>query len=255
MGIANKPSLKYERMLWEQGVRFVFGIDEAGRGCLAGPVHAAVAAWSVDMSPEDMHPVVRDSKQMTADNREAVFADLELKTLVHGVGFATAAEIDRWNILKCTYLSVARAMEKALAKMLAAGLCDGKNFSSFAFLSDGNHPLLTNAKFFLHQPATKDEFPLLQFLFASPIKEICLIGGDALAYSISSASILAKVTRDRVMLELDKEYPHYGFAGHKGYSTAKHMESLRTVGPCIEHRKSYAPVAEAAALFSQTTLL
>jgi len=243
------PNLEQEALLWKQGSAFVFGIDEAGRGCLAGPVCAAVAAWSANLNAETVLSEIRDSKQMTLAQREAAFDPVMERSLAKGVGWASAQEIDRWNILRATYLAVARAMEQALRVMFEKGLFDGKDFSLFAFLTDGSHPLLSHSRFFLKEPDTKNEFHFLKILLQDPVKEICLIKGDSRVYSIASASVLAKVHRDRHMLVLDKEFPAYNFADHKGYSTEKHIKKLRESGPCSEHRRSYAPVAEAAAMW------
>lgn len=243
-----QPSLEEEALLWKQGSAFVFGVDEAGRGCLAGPVCAAVAAWPAQLAQEAMLSGIRDSKLMTEAQREAVFDEVKNKTLAHGVGWASAQEIDRWNILRATYLAVARATEIALQLMAQENFFDGKDFSSFAALTDGSHPLLSRGKMFATHPEYAAEFPYLRALLEKPLQEICVIKGDSKVYSIASASILAKVSRDRHMHVLDKEFPAYDFAIHKGYSTAKHREKLRAAGPCSEHRKSYAPVAEAARL-------
>ncbi len=246
---AKQPSLEQEALLWKQGSAFVFGVDEAGRGCLAGPVCAAVAAWPAHLPAEAVLLGIRDSKLMKESQREAVFDNVKDKTLAHGVGWASAREIDRWNILQATYLAVARAMEKALQAMVQEKLFDGKDFSSFACLTDGSHPLLSRGKMFATHPEFEAEFPYLRALLAKSLQEICVIKGDSKIYSIASASILAKVSRDRHMHILDREFPAYDFAVHKGYSTARHIEKLRAAGPCSEHRYSYSPVAEASRIF------
>ena len=242
------PNLKEEALLWEQGGAFVFGVDEAGRGCLAGPVCAAVTAWSA--TSENPISEVRDSKKMTEQAREKAFGPIQENALAYGVGFASAQEIDRWNILRANYLAVARALEHAIAQLINFGHfgmleIDAKKF---AFLSDGNHPLVSRTKFFVYSPEYGPEFPLLQSLLLNGVLEKCIVKGDSKVFSIASASVLAKVSRDRRMHELDKEFPAYAFAEHKGYSTAKHVEKLREAGPCSEHRMTFAPVAEAAGL-------
>ena len=250
--MAKKLEFTEEALLWNQGGAFVFGIDEAGRGCLAGPVCAAVTCWPSSVlqlaPPIDVH----DSKLMTEKRREAAYQPIKDFSQFHGIGFATSQEIDQWNILRATHLAVARAMEKALAMMVNQGLVRIGEIRSrnFMFLSDGSHPLLSHAKHFAVSPDYGVEFPLLRELFLDYFYEKCIVKGDSKVFSIASASVLAKVSRDRLMMELDRTYPDYAFAVHKGYSTAKHVENLRKVGPCSEHRFSFSPVAEAAALFS-----
>lgn len=246
------PDFQEEALLWEQGNAFVFGLDEAGRGCLAGPVCAAAAAWPVRIDAQSLKKLlVRDSKQMSEAQREAAFGVIQERSLACGVGWASSKEIDRWNILRATYLATARAVEQSLQEMVELGVLQKKEIATaqFAFLTDGSHPLLSQARGFVLSQEYMEEFPLLSILFARGIREKCIIKGDSKVYSIASASVLAKVTRDHHMLELDREFPAYEFAAHKGYCTAKHIERLRKVGPCSEHRMSYSPVAEAARLF------
>lgn len=245
------PDLNEEALLWKQGSAFVFGVDEAGRGCLAGPVCAAVSCWA-PFSPAFGLPVpVRDSKMMTHEQREAAYQPVRAMALAFGVGFATAAEIDRWNILRANHLAVARALEQALASLLARGLISSRKFNAtaFSFLSDGSYPLVKHANFFVNSEMYRDEFPLAGKVFARVIRERCVVKGDSKVFSIASASVLAKVSRDRHMQELHLKYPEYDFASHKGYSTEKHMENLKRVGPCHEHRRSFAPVEEVSSLF------
>lgn len=239
------PDLNEEALLWKQGSAFVFGVDEAGRGCLAGPVCAAVAAWA----PTAEAPVVvKDSKKMSEHAREAAFQPIQEKALAFGVGMASPVEIDRWNILQANYLAVGRALERAIAMLVNAGLVSALdvNADRFHFLSDGSHPLVSRAKFFVYHADYGAEFPLLQQLFRNELREKAIVKGDDKVFSIASASVLAKVTRDHRMVELDREFPVYQFAKHKGYSTALHVENLRKAGPCSEHRMSFSPVAEAA---------
>lgn len=185
---------------------FLFGIDEAGRGPLAGPVVAA--ACYIPPELEAQFPEVNDSKKLTEHKREQLFERLtHTPGILFGIGFASAQEIDELNILQATFL----AMRRAAAPLI--------NHSGATALIDGPHPV---AKFSIPQ---------------RPI-----IDGDAKSLVIAAASILAKVTRDRHMKELDLRYPGYGFAGHKGYGTAKHLAALRELGPCPEHRRSFAPV-------------
>lgn len=182
-----------DRGLWAQGIVFA-GIDEAGRGPLAGPV----AAGCCIMPAEPLLPGVDDSKKISEKKREALYEQI-LETAVYArVGFATAREIDELNILGATRLAMSRAAADA-----PCGL----------FLVDGTVDGLT----------VRGE-------------QRAIVHGDALCYSIAAAAILAKVSRDRLMRELDGQYPQYGFAKHKGYGTAEHIAALRQYGPCPEHR-------------------
>lgn len=181
--------------LWAAGRAFA-GIDEAGRGPLAGPVVAAC----VVMPPQPLLPGVDDSKKLSEKRREALFDAVRGCARFVGVGVATAREIDELNILQATRLAMARAAQGA-----PCGL----------FLVDAIDRLDV------------------------PGEVRGIIHGDALCYSIAAASIIAKVTRDRMMRELDARYPQYGFAAHKGYGTRAHIEALRTLGPCPEHRRSF----------------
>ncbi|MGZ3669829.1 MAG: ribonuclease HII [Bdellovibrionota bacterium] len=239
--MAQKPNLKEEALLWgetQSGV-FVFGVDEAGRGCLAGPVCAAVACWK----PLKKIPVpVRDSKQMSEPEREACFEPVRAQALAHGVGLGSREEIDRWNILRANHLAVARALEQALR-----GLGEIPLQARIVFLSDGGRPLVSKGRFFVESEEYAPEFPLTGALFRRGFEEKCIVKGDSKVFSIASASVLAKVSRDRLMVELDKLYPAYEFAAHKGYSTPKHVANLRKHGPCSEHRRSFAPVSDTLA--------
>lgn len=243
---SSAPDLSEEALLWNQGGAFVFGVDEAGRGCLAGPVCAAVTCWPVNHTGEIPVPV-RDSKQMTETQREAAFQPILDRALSHGIGFATSTEIDQWNILRATHLAVARALERGLASLVNDGLVTIGQFhrTRFMFLSDGNAPLVSQARIFITHPDHAPEFPLLRELFLDHFHEKCIIAGDSKVFSIATASVLAKVSRDRHMMELDARFPDYQFAKHKGYSTALHIEKLNKVGPSPEHRFSFAPVNEA----------
>lgn len=253
MAKAKYPDLQQEALLWKQSGAFVFGVDEAGRGCLAGPVCAAVACWA-PFSALKGDPIVpvRDSKLMTHAQREAAFEPVRRGSLAHGVGFASAQEIDRWNILRANHLAVMRALESALAWMVAQGIFNFHSIaeSEFAFLSDGSHPLVAHGNFFVNSKHYENEFTLTRAVFRKSVQETCIVKGDSKVFSIASASVLAKVSRDRHMEDLHSRYPAYEFDSHKGYSTAAHIEKLKKVGPCPEHRRSFAPVRESAELFS-----
>lgn len=179
----------------------IAGVDEAGRGPLAGPVVAA----AVLLNPRSPIEGLRDSKQLTAKQRESLARDIRERALAWSVGRADACDIDRMNILQATLLAMARAV---------------------AGLSTRPHHVLVDG---LHCPTV-------------PCSVEAVVGGDRRYASISAASILAKVTRDAEMLVLDSRYPQYGFKRHKGYPTAEHRQALQEHGPCPIHRRSFAPV-------------
>ena len=189
----------------------ICGVDEAGRGPLAGPVMAAAVVLS---SERPVHGVA-DSKTLSPARRASLADDIIERADAWCVASATQAEIDERNILNATHLAMQRAVAGlALAPTLVR--VDGNRGPEFAWNR-------------------------------VPLRAECLVGGDALDVSIAAASILAKVWRDRHMLSLDSQYPEYGFARHKGYPTAAHMQALREHGPCPEHRRSYRPVRRAMA--------
>ena len=192
-----------ERQLRAEGFSWIAGVDEAGRGPLAGPVVAAAVVLPSDV-PE--LPGVFDSKQLSETEREELFDALyALPGIRIGVASADAEEIDRLNILRATH----EAMRRAVAKIAEADFV----------LVDG-----------------------LPVQFTLPSRNI--VKGDAKCASIAAASIIAKVTRDREMVQLDEIYPGYGFAKHKGYGTAEHLSALKKLGPSPVHRKSFRPVYE-----------
>lgn len=190
--------LRYERALWEDGVQFIAGVDEAGRGPLAGPVVAAAVVFASDVSIAG----IDDSKRLTPTRREELFEEIMGEALAVATGIVTEKEIDRMNVLQATF----KAMRMAIGSL---------SIRPEHILIDGR-PL--PEKFF-HQTA--------------------IIGGDRQSYSVAAASIVAKVTRDRMMVAYDKVYPQYGFARHKGYGTKKHVEAIRLHGPCEIHRKTF----------------
>ncbi|MBQ4612687.1 MAG: ribonuclease HII [Clostridia bacterium] len=175
------------------------GVDEAGRGPLAGPVYAA----AVILSPDRPIYGINDSKKLSEKKREALFDVICEQAVAYCVASASVEEIEEHNILGATYLAMTRAVE-GLAVTPSLALIDGNRLPPM---------LKTPAKF--------------------------VVKGDALSESIGAASILAKVARDRVLRELDAEYPEYGFAVHKGYGTAAHVAALREFGPCPAHRLSF----------------
>jgi ribonuclease HII len=183
----------------------VCGVDEAGRGPLAGPVVAAAVIF------DPAKPIIRgldDSKVLTANKREALYDKIVERALAYCVASATVEEIDSLNILHATMLAMKRAVE-GLAVVPTLVKVDGNRCPTLSIRSEA------------------------------------VIGGDALVKSISAASILAKVTRDRMLVELHHTYPMYGFDAHAGYGTPQHLAALREHGPCEHHRRSFAPVREA----------
>ena len=182
------------------------GVDEAGRGPLAGPVVAA----AVILDPARPIDGLADSKVLTPVRREALSVEIRAHSLAWGLGWADAAEIDTINILQATLLAMRRALV-ALNTVPAHVIVDGNRVPSLAGLD-----------------------------LDCTIEAV--VDGDALVPSISAASILAKCARDEHMVELDAQYPGYGFAGHKGYPTAAHVAALRQLGPSPVHRRSFAPV-------------
>lgn len=189
-------------MLWDVP-GLVAGVDEAGRGPLAGPVVAAAVIL------DDLHPIagLADSKKLSPAKRERLYDEIRAKALCCSVAEASVEEIDRLNILQATLLAMRRAVE-------------GLRLKPAKVLVDGNR------------------LPPLPMLAEAIVK------GDSKVAAISAASILAKVTRDRWCAQYHAEFPVYGFDGHKGYGTAEHLAALRLHGPCPQHRKSFAPVAE-----------
>lgn len=180
---------------WEQGT-VIAGIDEAGRGPLAGPVVAAC----VIMPQSPLLPGVNDSKKLTPSRRERLCEQILEVAVFARVGLADVSEIERYNILEATKLAMARAAEGVPCDLV---LIDGR---------DG---------------------PTLSVPWRG------LVGGDTRCYNIAAASILAKVTRDQMLVALDAQYPGYGFAQHKGYGTPEHIEAIRNIGLCPEHRLSF----------------
>lgn len=187
--------LQTDGPLWAQGICFA-GMDEAGRGPLAGNVVAAC----VVMPPNPLLEWVDDSKKLSPARRDSVYDQILRTALFVGVGQADPEEIDRINILEATKNAFRRAAENAPASLFLLDALSGLGL---------------------------------------PGEERGIIHGDALSYSIAAASIVAKVTRDRQLMELDQQYPGYGFAQHKGYGTAQHIAALQRMGPCPAHRRSF----------------
>ena len=199
------PDFAFEQKLWDRGVRHVGGIDEAGRGALAGPVCAAVVVLPPGPNALDRLAGVNDSKQLTAGQRSAFREAICSTALAYGVGFSSAEEIDRFGIIPATRLAVRRALLE------------------MDLLPD--HLLVD----FLALPEI-------------PIPQTSLVKGDARSLSIASASILAKTARDDRMSHLADQFPAYEWTDNKGYGTAAHIEALQAKGPCPLHRRSFAPI-------------
>jgi len=196
------PDLSFEAALWATGVDFVAGIDEAGRGALAGPVAAAAIVFPADRRLAAALEGVRDSKQMTPVARRAWAVRLPGLSLAQAVGFASAQEIDELGIVPATRLAVQRALTQ---------------------LSPSPQHLLVD---YLKLPDCE-------------LPQTALIKGDERSLSISAASILAKTARDEILCQLDQEFPEYGFAAHKGYGTAAHRQAIQRMGYSAEHRRSF----------------
>ena len=190
---------KFEHIAYDEGFSCVCGVDEAGRGPLAGPVCAAAVILPPDLEIEGLN----DSKKLTDKRRRALYDVITEQALAYGIAFASEQEIDRINILQAAFLAMRRAVEQ-LELQPALALVDGNREPDF-----GSIPVRT------------------------------IVKGDSLSANIAAASILAKVTRDRFMEEQDAVYPQYGFALHKGYGTQAHYAALREYGPCPIHRRTF----------------
>ena len=189
-------SLEYE--IYDSGLSPLCGVDEAGRGPLAGPVCAAAVILPRGIVIEGLN----DSKKLSEKRREALYDEIVGKAIAFGVAFASVEEIEEKNILEATFLAMNRAIEK-LSVVPALALIDGNRNRDIA------------------------------------VPSRCVIGGDGKCADIAAASILAKVTRDRYMLEMAEKYPQYGFDRHKGYGTAAHYAAIREYGPSPIHRMSF----------------
>ena len=190
----------YEKQRWQAGDKYVAGIDEAGRGPLAGPVVAAAVMY--EGNPEI--PYIDDSKQLSPEFRELLFDKITNSAVSYGIAVVQVEEIDRINIYQAAFLAMRRALRK---------------------LYPAPHHVLVDGHV----------FPECEF------KATTIIRGDRRSYSIASASILAKVHRDRLMSEYHQSFPEYGFANHKGYATVEHLNAIETYGYCPIHRRSFHP--------------
>ena len=188
----------FEHIALEKGFQSICGVDEAGRGPLAGPVYAAAVILPVDFIIEGLD----DSKKLSEKKREALFDKITENAVAYGIGIATEKEIDSINILQATFLAMKRAVENLSVK------------ADYAIIDGNRMPPLS-------------------------IPGETVVKGDAKVASVAAASILAKVSRDRFMYEMDKKYPQYGFAKHKGYGTKAHIEAIQKFGVSPIHRESF----------------
>lgn len=200
-------SLAEEKTLHKQGYHYVAGIDEVGRGPLAGPVVAAAVIMPQRIKRNEWAEEVRDSKLLTALKRESLYDYIKSTAIGYGIGMISPQTIDMQGIAKATRLAMKEAVE---------------------------------------QCAPSPDYLLIDYF---TLREVNLpqkgvVEGDSICFSIACASILAKVTRDRIMVELDKVYPGYGLANHKGYGTREHLVCLNRLGPCPVHRRTFHPVKE-----------
>jgi len=192
---------EYEQQLKTNGAKLVVGVDEAGRGPLAGPVIAGAC-----ILPDGFSIVgLNDSKLLSEEERDRIFQEILTSDCDFGIGIAEVQEIDRFNILKASFLAMHRAISQLKQKPCVI-LVDGHLAPSFG------------------------------------IPTVPIVKGDSLSASIAAASVLAKVTRDKIMKELALQFPQYGFEEHKGYATPSHLAMLQKFGPCAIHRKSFEPV-------------
>jgi ribonuclease HII len=213
-----EPDLSFELPLWRAGLSAVAGIDEAGRGALAGPVAASAVILPPDTKIMQNLKGVRDSKQLTAERRQAAREKILRYAIAWGVGFATSSEIDQIGILPATRLAARRALE-ALS--------------------------ITPAHLLL-------DYILLPEV-ATP--QTALVKGDCRSLSIAAASILAKTSRDAILCGFDMTYPGYGFSRHKGYGTRAHREAIRQLGVCPVHRLSFELLGDAGDLAREDSRL
>lgn len=206
-----EPTFEHECQFWQKGVELIAGIDEVGVGALAGPVCAAAVMFKesgIEKKERDNGlALIRDSKQMTERKRESAAKWIKENAAAWAVGEASVKEITEMNILNASHLAMKRAV--------------------------GGLQMRPNMLFVDGRPVQ----------LCDDVPTVNLVGGDAISISIAAASVVAKVYRDDIMRKLDKEFPDYGFASHKGYGAAVHMAALKNYGATLHHRPTYAPVA------------
>ena len=204
-----------EEETYALGYQRIAGLDEVGRGPLAGPVVAAAVVFPRGYS----NPDIRDSKLLTAKQRERLVPSIKQNAVGWGIGIVGAEEIDRVNVLNASLRAMAQAVT-ALQPLPDCLLIDGNQAIPRKWLDEG------------------------KIVFKVHPRQRTIVKGDRLCFSIAAASILAKVARDALMVALDRQYPDYGFARHKGYSSIEHLRALRRFGPCPVHRRSFKPVRD-----------
>lgn len=199
------PTLEFESRLWGLGLTYVAGVDEVGRGALAGPVYVGAVILPVSDGVNEELSGVRDSKMMSPEEREFWMPIIQETAIAYGLGWASCKEIDRWGIAPATRMAAKRA---------------------------------------LNSLSIRPEHVLLDYISLSRVDlpQTSMAAGDALCLSVAAASVLAKVARDAKLCELDSRFPKYGFASHKGYYTDDHVRAIKKHGPCAQHRRSFAPV-------------
>ncbi len=204
VAVSQAPTFIEEERLRVQGYRFIAGVDEVGRGPLAGPVVAAAAILPLEDRPSWLH-LLRDSKQLTPQRREFLFDCIQKDGISFGVGIVSHEVVDEQGIVAATRLAMRYAVDQL------------PGFPDFLLLD------------FVRLPDVR-------------ISQKSIVNGDGLCLSIAAASIIAKVTRDRIMVQLDRQFPGYGLVRNKGYGTPEHIEGLQRLGPCPLHRRTFAPV-------------
>ena len=214
------PNFNEEKILWKQGFKFVVGLDEAGRGPLAGPVVAGAVLFKP--AKKILLKGINDSKKLSAKQREKIFEILTKHPKIEwGIGIVSEKIIDKINILEASKL----AMQKAVYN-LGEKMCYQK--TRYRVFFDNSWFLLLDGNFTIN----------------SIVRQKAVVKGDQKVVSIAAASIIAKVTRDRIMEKYNKKYPQYKFDKHKGYPTKLHVEMLKKFGACPIHRKSFQPVRD-----------
>jgi ribonuclease HII len=211
----------FEAQCYARGFKSVAGLDEVGRGPLAGPVVAA----AVILPRGFTHGEIKDSKLLSPKQRDRLAPLIQQQAESWGIGVVEVGEIDRINILQASLLAMVKALD-------ALGALDALKAPPDCLLIDGNQPI----------PAKL--FQSSRWSMMASVYQQTIVKGDQLCLSIAAASIVAKVARDEMMVGFDRQFPEYGFAGHKGYGSAAHLEALRRHGPSPIHRKSFAPVRD-----------
>lgn len=196
---------QYDALFWQEGVKYLAGIDEVGRGPLAGPVVAS----AVILNPAKKIYKADDSKKLSGKKRNQLAPRIKEKALAWAVAEASVEEIDTLNIINASFLAMKRAIDQLKIKPEFI-LVDGRDFPMFQYREEGE-----------------------------PLKGKPLVKGDSISVSIACASIIAKVYRDNLMIKMAQKYPQYGFENHKGYAAKSHLDAIREYGPCPMHRKKF----------------